>query len=202
MITKMLIEIFQAIIEDPAIKRLLGNFDTGRRSDIDLETLMDELELDAEERAKFKQAYQEYQENPYESYERYKYKYEPKSSSPFDKFESYFNKYDDWAKETEEKYGKGTGDWRHRQYQKYRNQYNRQSGYTSNNTISDEEKKHAETLEIKPNATFDEVKSAYKNAMKKYHPDKFSEPQKKKYAEEISRKINGAYDYYKKKFNK
>lgn len=200
MITKMLIEIFQAIVEDPTVRRLLGSFDVNRRSNIDLDTLMDELDLNAEERKKFREAYKDYQQDPYASYENYKYKYEPKSSSPFDKFDAYFNKYDEWAKEAEEKYGKGAGDWSHRKYQKYYN-YGKGGG-ASNPSEEAEEKKHYETLEVSPSASFEEIKTAYKTAMKKYHPDKFSDPDKKQYAENISRKINVAYDYFKKKFNK
>ncbi len=204
MITKMLIEIFQAIIEDPSVKRLLGGFDLNNRSNIDLETLMDELELNAEERVKFRQAYAEYKEDPYQSYQKYKYKYEPKSDSPFDKFDAYFQKYDDWARETEKKYGKGTGNWSHRKYSKYRYGGNQsQSGSQGNQSSqTEEEKKHYETLEIKPGATFEEIRDAYRKAMKKYHPDRYVDSSQKEYAEKLSRRINGAYDYFKKKFNK
>lgn len=202
MITKMLIEIFQAIIEDPSIKRLLGSFDVNRRSHIDVETLMDELGLNAEEREKFKKAYKEYQDDPYRSYEKYKYKYEPKSSNPFDKFDSYYQKFEDQAKAHEEKYGKGTGNWSHRQYSKYRQQYGGGGNNYSQANSNEEEKKHYEVLDLKPGVGFDEIKNAYKKQMKKYHPDKFSQSQQKKYAEELSRKINGAYDYFKKKYNK
>ncbi|NJO02025.1 MAG: J domain-containing protein [Bacteroidia bacterium] len=162
---------------------------------------MDELELNAEQRAKFREAYQDYQKDPYQSYERYKYKYEPKSNNPFDKFDSYYQKFEDWAHQTEDKYGKGTGNWSHRQYQKYRQQDTNDHSYQSN-SFTNEEKKHYEVLEVKPGATFEEIKTAYKTAMKKYHPDRFSDTTKKQYAEEISRKINAAYDYFKKKFNK
>ena len=203
MITKMLIEIFQAIIEDPTVRRLLGNFDLNSRSDVDLDTLMDELGLNGEQRAKFREAYKDYQQDPYSSYEQYKYKYEPKSNDPFDKFDSYYQKFEDRAKAHEEKYGKGTGDWSHRKYSKYRN--GNQSGNNNSGKSggdSAEEKKHYEVLELKIGASFDEIKDAYKKAMKKYHPDKFSDPKKKEYAEQISRKINVAYDYFKKKHNK
>lgn len=204
MITKMLVEIFQAIIDDPTVRRLLGNYGFGAKSDIDLETMMDELELDPAEREKFRKAYREYQQDPQGSYDRYKYKYEPKSDNPFDKFDSYYQKFEDWANETEEKFGKGTGDYRHREYAKYRQQYSGQSqqGQTNGGAINNEERKHYETLEIKPGVSFDEIKAAYKNAMKKYHPDRFTDTEKKKYAETISAKINVAYDYFKKKFNK
>lgn len=203
MITKMLIEIFQAIIEDPSVRSLLGAFDLNTKSDVDLETLMDELELDAAQRVKFREAYKDYQQDPYGSYEKYKYKYEPKSSDPFDKFDSYYQKFDDQAKAHEEKYGKGTGNWSH---QKYRYQSGKQSSGSSQNAgnygSSGEEKKHYEALELKPGAGFDEIKIAYKTQMKKYHPDKFKDETQKKYAESLSMKINVAYDFFKKKHNK
>ncbi|MCU0447571.1 MAG: J domain-containing protein [Microscillaceae bacterium] len=203
MLTKMLMEIFQAIIEDPTIQRMLGNYDLNKNKDKDVEQMMDELGLNAEQRAKFREAYKDYQKNPNQSYEKYKYKYEPKSDSPFDKFDAYFNKFEDYAKETEEKYGKGTGDWRHREYAKYRNQSNESSSNSQKKSsfVSDEEKKHLQSLELKEGATFDEIKAAYKAQMKKYHPDKFSDPTQKKYAESLSQRINQAYDYFKKKFD-
>jgi DnaJ-domain-containing protein 1 len=209
MITKMLIEIFQAIIEDPTIRKLLGNFDVHKRSDTDLETLMDELGLSGADRAKFREAYKEYQSNPSQTYEKYNYKYEPKSDNPFDKFDAYYQKFEDQAKAHEEKYGKGTGDWRHRQYKKYRDDAgsdsfndSKSNNFNTQDFISNEEKKHYESLEIKAGASFDEIKTAYKNAMKKYHPDKFTSENQKKYAESLSMRINAAYDYFKKKFNK
>lgn len=195
MITKMLIEIFQAITEDPFVQKLLGNYDVNKNKDKDIEQMMDELGLSGEQRVKFREAYKDYQKNPNQSYEKYKYKYEPKSDSPFDKFDAYFNKFEDYAKET--------GDYRHREYEKYRNQ-NSNSGNNSNKKssfVSDEEKKHLQALELKEGATFEEIKAAYKTQMKKYHPDKFSQADQKKHAESLSQRINQAYDYFKKKFN-
>ena len=119
----MLIEIFQAITEDPFVQKLLGNYDVNKNKDKDIEQMMDELGLTGEQRAKFREAYKDYQKNPNQSYEKYKYKYEPKSDSPFDKFDAYFNKFEDYAKET--------GDYRHREYEKYRHQ----SSNTNNNNL-------------------------------------------------------------------
>ena len=50
MITKMLLEIFQAITEDPSVRRLLGVFDLNKKKHIDLETLMNDLNLNEQER--------------------------------------------------------------------------------------------------------------------------------------------------------
>jgi DnaJ-domain-containing protein 1 len=205
MITKMLIEIFQAIVEDPQIKRLLGFYQEPSKQNTDIETLMNELGLDAKQKEKFRQAYKEYQTNPEQT--SYRYKYEPKSNSPFDKFDAYYQKFEDRAKET--------GDYRHREYAKYRQQYGNQqqnysqqnqqnkSQFNTQNTNTVEEKKHADALEIPIGLTdFEVIKNAYKKLMKKYHPDKFSDADKKKHAENLSMRINVAYDFFKKKFNK
>ncbi len=197
MLTKMLLEIFQAIAEDPTIRRILGNYNLTGKQDTDIETLMNDLGLSPEEKVKFRQAHREYAQNPNQAYEKYKYKYEPKSDSAFDKFDAYFQKFEDKARET--------GDYSHRQYQKYRTgqseQDNSYENFARNNATSPEEKKHLETLEVKEGATFDEIKASYKSLMKKYHPDKFPDEDKKKYAESISAKLNVAYDFFKKKYN-
>ena len=119
----------------------------------------------------------------------------------FDKFDAYFQKFEDRAKEHEEKYGKGTADWSHRQYQKYRtgeggnqSQDNYQN-FAQNKTASAEEKKHLETLESKEGATFDEIKANYNTLMKKYHPDKFQDEEKKKQKSEGDEKVENL-SYY------
>ncbi|TAE72975.1 MAG: J domain-containing protein [Bacteroidetes bacterium] len=199
MITKMLIEIFQAIIEDTQIKRLLGFYEAPNKQNTDIETLMNELGLNAKQKEEFRKAYKEYEQNPSEAEKRYKYKYEPKSNSAADKFDAYYQKFEDKAKET--------GDYRHREYAKYyQNNQNQQQQNTNPNpysATSAEEKKHADALEIGVGITdFEVIKTAYKTQMKKYHPDKFSEEDKKKHAEALSMRINAAYDFFKKKFNK
>lgn len=202
MITKMLIEIFQAIVEDTQIKRLLGFYTAPNKQNTDIETLMNELGLNAKQKEEFRKAYKDYEQNPSEAEQKYKYKYEPKSNSAFDKFDAYYQKFEDKAKET--------GDYRHREYAKYRNQSDNQNQQNQQNqnfnfkaTPSAEEKKHCEALEIPLGTTdFEVIKTAYKTQMKKYHPDKFSEEDKKKHAEALSMRINGAYDFFKKKFNK
>jgi DnaJ-domain-containing protein 1 len=58
-------------------------------------------------------------------------------------------------------------------------------------------------LELPANASFEEIKRAYKMLMKKYHPDRFhNEPQKKQYAEAVTQKLNEAYAYFEKKHGK
>lgn len=50
-------------------------------------------------------------------------------------------------------------------------------------------------LDKKP--TFQEIKKAYRKQIKLYHPDLYKEPEKKKAAEDISEKLNEAYNFFK-----
>jgi preprotein translocase subunit Sec63 len=88
------------------------------------------------------------------------------------------------------------------QQQSEQDDYSSSSSSSSSwqNTNTDPEAKYYEALEIKSGASMDEIKAAYRQVMKKYHPDKFaSDPEKQKYAEQLAQKINEAYDYLKKK---
>ena len=50
------------------------------------------------------------------------------------------------------------------------------------------------TLGLNPGASLDEIKKAYREMAKKYHPDHFSDPHAKELAEEKMAEINQAYD--------
>jgi molecular chaperone DnaJ len=56
-------------------------------------------------------------------------------------------------------------------------------------------REYYEILGINENATEEELKTAYRNLAKKYHPDNFTDDAAKEMAEEKMRKINEAYDY-------
>jgi len=58
-------------------------------------------------------------------------------------------------------------------------------------------------LNINSNSTIEEIKVAYKNEIKKYHPDKVEHlgDEFKKLAEQKTKEINEAYNYFKKKYN-
>lgn len=58
-----------------------------------------------------------------------------------------------------------------------------------------------EVLGIKENATPDEIKKAYRDLVKQYHPDKYENNPLKDLAEEKLRDINEAYDILMKKGN-
>ena len=51
-----------------------------------------------------------------------------------------------------------------------------------------------EVLGISPNATEEEIKNAYRNLAKKYHPDNYSDSNMHGYATEKMKEINEAYD--------
>lgn len=51
------------------------------------------------------------------------------------------------------------------------------------------------TLELRPDAQWDEVRQAYRRLVRKYHPDRFmNDPEKYQAATEVARKITEAYD--------
>lgn len=52
-----------------------------------------------------------------------------------------------------------------------------------------------EVLEIKEGASEEEIKKAYRELVKKYHPDQYQDNPLSKLAEEKLREINEAYDY-------
>lgn len=52
-----------------------------------------------------------------------------------------------------------------------------------------------EVLGIKEGATKEEIKQAYRELVKKYHPDKYADNPLRELAEEKMREINEAYDY-------
>jgi len=51
-----------------------------------------------------------------------------------------------------------------------------------------------EVLGLKPGATQEEIKKAYRNLIKQYHPDQYGDNPLKDLAEEKMREINAAYD--------
>lgn len=73
-----------------------------------------------------------------------------------------------------------------------------------NKEMDPEARKEAEylaNLELKPGATFEQIKSSYKALMKMYHPDKYArDEEKRKFAELVTSKLNEAYSYFERKY--
>ena len=68
-------------------------------------------------------------------------------------------------------------------------------------SISPEEARHYNALELPLGAGWEEIKPAYKAAMKQYHPDRFAhDAEKQKIAQILAQKINEAYQYFEKKY--
>ncbi|MFO7760327.1 MAG: DnaJ domain-containing protein [Desulfobia sp.] len=67
----------------------------------------------------------------------------------------------------------------------------------------DREQEYYEILGLKPGVSFEEIKKAYRKLSLKYHPDKVSGlgEEFKNIAEEKMKEINGAYQYFKEKYN-
>ncbi len=75
--------------------------------------------------------------------------------------------------------------------------------YTQSETgsFNSKEAGYYAALELKPGAAFPEIKAAYKRLVKVYHPDKYHNDEKKrKYAEQVTQKLNEAYRYFEDKF--
>ena len=69
-------------------------------------------------------------------------------------------------------------------------------------TMNPEDQYYA-ALELDRSASYDQIKKAYRALMKKYHPDFYQKDmEQQEAAKEVSRQVNEAYFYLKKKFNK
>lgn len=80
------------------------------------------------------------------------------------------------------------------------NYENLSRNHTSNqkNTL---EVEYYANLELSYGASFDEIKASYRKLLKKYHPDRFYNDEKKlQLAQEVVTKLNLAYNYFEKKF--
>lgn len=63
------------------------------------------------------------------------------------------------------------------------------------------EKEYYGNLELTVGASFDEIKKQYRVLLKKYHPDKFNNDEKKRrIAEQVVSKLNTAYNYFENKY--
>ncbi len=72
-------------------------------------------------------------------------------------------------------------------------------GVDTSGHFNSKEQQYLANLELNHGANFEEIKTAYKKLMRKYHPDKFHSDDRGKYANEITKKLNEAYEYFKEK---
>ena len=76
--------------------------------------------------------------------------------------------------------------------------------FQENDYLSPDEKLEKEyygNLELPVGASFDEIKKQYRLLLKKYHPDKYNNDEKKrKIAEQVVSKLNTAYNYFEEKY--
>ena len=91
---------------------------------------------------------------------------------------------------------------RHKEY--YLQSESKKNDTTNRKTYnSNSESYHFSILKIKPEATIEEIKKAYKDEIKKYHPDKVEHlgDEFKTIADKKSKEINKAYNYFRNKYN-
>lgn len=88
---------------------------------------------------------------------------------------------------------------------------NEEPNYSTNNAeyefaapkVNPKERIYYHTLGLEQGASYEQIKVAYKKLMKAYHPDRHqADPQKQRWAVEQSQKVNEAYAFLEKKFEK
>ena len=62
------------------------------------------------------------------------------------------------------------------------------------------EEQYYANLELSNGASFEQIKKSYKNLLKQYHPDKYHNDDRAEDAEQISKKLNEAYNYFENKY--
>ncbi|MBN2739059.1 MAG: DnaJ domain-containing protein [Spirochaetales bacterium] len=79
---------------------------------------------------------------------------------------------------------------RQKQYQEYKEHSYTKAQHSEKDALRQDYK----TLECDFGASFDEVKKSYKRLLRQYHPDKYAnQPDKLKFATEITTKLNQAF---------
>ena len=87
-------------------------------------------------------------------------------------------------------------------YDSYKSTNDNRSNHNNQKPGSSKEKKFFETLELPEGSSFDEIKKSYRSLMKKYHPDKFPNDDKKRQAaQNLAQQINEAFSYFEKKYH-
>lgn len=124
--------------------------------------------------------------------------YQAKDAEPGDDWEKRYQQYQQQQKNQDDFYQKYE---RYKQYQQ--KSYSGYQGSQQQKQQNNDDAKFYGYLELPYGASFEEVKKAYKELMKKYHPDKFYDNDtKRKAAEKVCQKLNEAYQHFSKKFGK
>mgnify|MGYP005846064215 FL=1 len=122
--------------------------------------------------------------------------YHQKEAEPSYDWEKRYQQYQQQQKNQDDFYQKYE---RYKQYQ----QKSQGGSYQQQSSQNSDDVKYYGYLELPYGASFEDVKKAYKELMKKYHPDKFYDNDtKRKAAEKVCQKLNEAYQYFGKKFGK
>lgn len=109
----------------------------------------------------------------------------------FERFEQRYQQYWKYQEQAEEYTKNGPYGGQSQHEKAYEHAYS--SLYTK------EELGYYDVLEVKPGASFEEIKKSYRSLQKKYHPDRFAnDTQKRELAEKVSGKLNEAYSYFQK----
>jgi DnaJ-domain-containing protein 1 len=78
--------------------------------------------------------------------------------------------------------------------------YNEESSNSKSYQYSNQEEQYYANLELAPGASFKEIKKSYKRLLKQYHPDKYHNDDRSEYAQQITQRLNEAYNYFEKKY--
>jgi DnaJ-domain-containing protein 1 len=128
--------------------------------------------------------------------------------SSWDKFKDWNEQMDKYLEELEKKYEAAEKERSQKPWNNINSSKpnpNSQNSYSNPKppkpTALSPEEAHYKALELPKGSDFEKIKAAYRSLVKVYHPDKFeNDPEKKAYAQEVTRQINEAYFYFKKKF--
>jgi preprotein translocase subunit Sec63 len=114
-------------------------------------------------------------------------------------FDDFFNIF---TQDTQQKTTEADKQQAYEAYRRFRAQQAQQNNAEQQAQIR-QEAKYFDALEISPTKDFEAIKTAYKKVMKKYHPDRYAgNAEKQQIAQQISQKINAAYQYFEQKYNK
>ena len=82
-------------------------------------------------------------------------------------------------------------------------EYQQATDHSSHNQTDERESQYRANLEVNTKTNIKGIRASYKTLMKKYHPDLHAADQnKRETAEQITKKLNEAMNYFEKKYKK